>query len=142
MNTPSDISDSDKKRIDILLKEYDTLRQEILARMQFRSQAVGMLAAITAAIAAFKIDDFVMRLQLLATGALFVVWIWYRYAVLIVRCHERVVIIEKKVNELAKADLMEWESNCTTGVAFSLDKPFKEKHSKPAVPPPREPMSP
>lgn len=100
-----------KMHVEILFKEYDTLREEILSRMNNRFTFGGLLGVIAAFVGSQTQLSIPLRLGtgLLALVTILVLW-WF-LGLLIYKAHLRIAALEKKINELAGADLLEWESN-------------------------------
>jgi len=104
-----------KLRIDVLLKEYDTLRAEILQRINARFTIVGLLGALVA----FLLSKWEwqprntlldMRWAVAALGVAVVLVIWYRFGTLIKNLGARVSSVEQRVNQLAGDELLTWET--------------------------------
>jgi len=107
----------DSKRIDILLKEYDTLRADAMSRMNSRFLMMGTFGAligfsIFSPSSPFRGGSGNLVLEqvvcLLAGLVMLVVWIWMGYLAGI--CVRRVSQIELKINEIAGEELMVFES--------------------------------
>lgn len=116
-----------KSKIEVLLKEYETLRGEILSRIRSRFAVIGYLGAVVAFVLfqtkGVSWPDPVWPLSLFgASGA--AVWptvilvaavaillaIWWQFGSLINKCALRVAQIEQKINSLAGEELLLWES--------------------------------
>jgi hypothetical protein len=121
------IPEANLQRINILLKEYDTLRSEILQR----TAAGFALPAIVTAIAGWLLSRIIehhyytstvivlLGVIALAVGPRFM-------NIQIRRCATRVQQIEERVNFLAQDHLLEWESRWgmgATGHHFTNDFP-------------------
>ncbi len=105
------------QRIDILLKEYETLRTEILDRVKARFTAMGLFGAVvgyvlvnlsqsgpTQAIPPWVFWTFG------GIGFAAVLAVWFRYGQNIWRCSIRLGDIEERINLLAEEnDLLVWE---------------------------------
>lgn len=107
----------DKEKIDILLKEYDCLRQEILSRTNNRFLMMGLVATFLGFVLFTDnpvLEDHILGLSirglLLAGGGLVLltVWLWLGYLIGTLAMH--VSFIEQRVNELAGEKLLEWET--------------------------------
>lgn len=100
----------DRLKVEVLLREYDTLRTEILARVRTRFELLGFLAIITA-FAGSRDSSTTVAVTVAAVALLIaiVVWIWFARG--IKRCAVRILEIETKVNELLDDDLLRWESS-------------------------------
>jgi hypothetical protein len=102
------ISDDDKLKITVLLKEYDTLRQEVVGRISSRFGLVGFGSAL--GIYLISQQPTVGRLVIVALWAAVMAILWWRTGLLIHRCSLRLREIERLVNALARDQLLVWES--------------------------------
>ena len=129
---------SAKAKIDILLKEYETLRNEITHRINSRFAIVGF----TGAIIAFTISqlkgvvwpELIWPLSVFGTtkevawpgsilglAAVFLMALWRRLGTLIKRCSIRISEIEAQINNLAGQELLVWETRQRkTGIFHKL----------------------
>lgn len=100
----------DKDKSTILLKEYDTLRAEVLKRLDHRFAFVSLFGAVGAY--AFFVAKDLSQYQivvLLSSGA-GLMGVWWQLGNLIARCANRVAEIEKEINVMAGEHLLRWES--------------------------------
>jgi len=100
---------TESEKVEVLLKEYGTLREEILQRSNQRFQFIAIAGAM-GAFAIFRTSP----LSLTQTAAIIaavvtVLWVWCRLGHLILRCSRRIAEIERRVNDLAGDDLLQWE---------------------------------
>jgi hypothetical protein len=111
---PADsIPPEDKIRIEILLKEYDTLRAEALARINNRFTLIAVAAAAGALFSTKEATSVTATAQIAWLVALMVVGVivWWWTGLLILRCSVRIAKIEAKIAMLAKdRSLLRWES--------------------------------
>jgi len=101
------------ERITILLKEYDTLRSEIIARTAVGSQVVGLAVVLFVAwitSLGTHYDRFLAR-SLLAGFIIAVILGCVTAYVGIGRPHRKVVELESQINELAGERLLTWEGS-------------------------------
>lgn len=103
----------EKDRIEVLMKEYDTLRAEILVRVQSRFALASILGgAATIAIATEAGGERHWLLGgLVALGAI-LLWVWLGR--LIVIAHKGLVRLEHAVNGIAGETLLRWEHDRPT----------------------------
>jgi predicted lysophospholipase L1 biosynthesis ABC-type transport system permease subunit len=103
---------SDKEKIAILLKEYDTLRAEIIARTTGSFQMIAVTALLTAALMtswSSRSPDalfWICLLGVVLTAFAFVA-VAHRN---INRLARRIMKIEDYVNRLAGSEILAWES--------------------------------
>ena len=106
------------KRIDVLMKEYDMLRQVITSRCNNRFAVVGFLAALTAFISTESDLTSAWRLTIGATAAALLLAIWWRFGQLIVEAADRVAVIERSINRMVGEELLMWESRIRHATVF------------------------
>ena len=106
-----------KEKIDILLKEYDTLRQEILHRMNNRFLMLGITGSFLAfilltdtSIINFSIFGFPARVVIFVFGLLALIFIWVWFGYLVGNIARQVSVLECRINEISGEDLLEWET--------------------------------
>ena len=100
---------TNQEKIQILMKEYETLRSEMSQRYNHRFQFITILGALIGFALLHRKDlFFTYSLSVVTLLIIFIVWYWI--GCLIVNCSERVSEIEKQVNELAGQELLQWET--------------------------------
>lgn len=104
-----------KFKIDILLKEYDTLRAEILQRINARFGIIGFLGTLFAFVLSKwewqpKNCSFDVRWPIVALGLTVLLGTWWWFGIRMQRLAARVSSIEKRVNQLAGEELLTWET--------------------------------
>jgi hypothetical protein len=112
--------------ISILLKEYDTLKSEILQRCGHRFALLGMMGAVLG-YGVFKSRELTYhQFGALAVAALFLTFVWIRFGQLIVKCSNRIAEIETMVNKRMGEDLLVWETRCK---AYPLHIAHRQKEN-------------
>ncbi|MGH8601688.1 MAG: hypothetical protein ACREXR_02570 [Gammaproteobacteria bacterium] len=106
--------------VQILLKEYDTLRAEILLRIAHRFAFLGLTGAAGGYVFfTLKYKDLaIYQIIVLIIAALAVLVAWFWQGQVIARCSERIAEIEVAVNSLAGAELLVWEHEKRGSVLF------------------------
>src|SRR6266849_10226121 len=103
---------SAKEQIDILLKEYDTLRQEIIARTSQGFQVLGfgvlLYTALVAWFGAHSVDRTFWVLLIIFVLTIAVVSLMAHRDINMAA--RRISEIELHVNNLAGATLLQWET--------------------------------
>lgn len=112
------VSTHDRAKIDILFKEYDTLRTEVMARCNSRFLVVGFLVTLTVFVASESEVGLLARCLIGAFAVLAVAALWFRLGQLIKRCAVRIAEIEQKINKLMGEQLLAWESRIAKGGLF------------------------
>ena len=95
------------EKINILLKEYDTLRTEAIARINSRFAFLGLLIAVVA-FAGSKNSTSTWVAAVVISIPLLGIWLYLGH--LLCRISDGVVRIEREVNKLAGAHLLDWEA--------------------------------
>ena len=104
-------SPEDKLAIDILLREYDTLRAEALARIRARFEVVGFIVVSAAFVGSREAVSGSWRLGVGLLALVISGVSWGSFGLALRRLARRLRTIEKKVNKLAGQTLLDWESN-------------------------------
>lgn len=137
----------DDKKIEILLKEYETLRAEILDRMKISFSHLGYVGALAAFGAPFA-KNF-QREQLLIGLLGFTIlcwisainWMWLR------NCSDQLRKIEEHINQYSGDKLLTWEGRVerlTKGVLRfpgTLDSLNADSRPAPNPEPPADPQA-
>ena len=98
---------TNQEKIQVLLKEYDTLRAEMLQRFTQRFQFI-MIIGVICGYAFFKEDSHQALIAKIALILVIIVWYWIGY--LVATYSWRIAKIEKHVNKLAGEKLLQWET--------------------------------
>jgi len=128
--TNTTLTDDNKFKINILLKEYDMLYQEIRSRSDKRFSIISLGSVAAAILANFSGISMWIVLSLWVVFALFLLW-WFGF--LINRCSEQIRRLEQQINELADADLLTWESQIAKKSLFH--KLYSDKSNPPKLNP-------
>lgn len=100
---------NDKDSIQILFKEYDTLRAEILQRIGHRFAFLGLFGAV-GGYAFFSFKRLALyQIVTLAVCATILFLVACQLGNLIARCSKRVGEIEQSINSYAGEKLLKWE---------------------------------
>jgi hypothetical protein len=100
-----------EKAIDILLKEYDTLRSEIIHRVGQRVSFLGLFGAAIGYFL-FKYESLgILQAIAIIGGIIFLALVWIQLGIVVGRCAARITSIEKQINALAGQKLLLWESS-------------------------------
>lgn len=97
-------------KINIVLKEYETLRTEILQRISNRFAFLSLFGAI-GAYGLFKAAEIsLFQAFVLFFAVIFLFAVWWQLGNVIARCSKRIAEIEKLINEISGEKLLKWES--------------------------------
>jgi len=112
------LSTEDKTRVEVLLKEYETLRNEIMGRINNRFAVIGFIVALIAFIGSQS--EIPLHVRCVIGGLAFVVIlvVYFRLGQLIKRCAVRIGDIEEKINSIMGEKLLVWESRIAKSGLF------------------------
>jgi ABC-type transport system involved in Fe-S cluster assembly fused permease/ATPase subunit len=118
--------------LEIIFKEYDTLRTEIIALTGHMYNVIGFGAAISAALLAWSTSQgFDFRFWFLVFVFASVVWLlWMMLHVAISRNAERLRQIEAEVNRRAGDKLLQWETHKSPSSAWIVTDIYRRWFSK------------
>lgn len=94
--------------VNVILKEYETLRNEILNRTRARLQLLVLVGAVMPLVVGFEATAQTIAAGVTAMIIGITVWFWLGFN--IKRCAERLREIEAEVNALVGQDLLKWET--------------------------------
>ena len=117
-NNTKILSESEKTKIEILLKEYDTLRNEAVMRSGTNWAMLGFLIGILAIIFGRSGDSRKRVVIVSVVASVFLAALWWYQGHLMARCSIRIEQIEKKVNHIVDEDVLIWESKVSEGIRF------------------------
>jgi len=121
---------SDNFKIDILMKEYESLRSEIFHRIDRRFAFLGLTGAV-AAIALFKVDKYtVARVSILFASIFVLGAVWFHLGRLIQECSSRISEIEQQVNSLVGDELLVWETRRQNNLFHRVNRTLYGDHKK------------
>lgn len=111
---------NEEDQIQILLKEYETLRTEIIRRIGHRFTFLGLSLALIGygLFTSQHLTSHQVFLVVAIALVLFIVWYWI--GGLIYECGLRVAEIESEINKLAGHCLLRWEQQKTTSGIMHL----------------------
>jgi len=98
--------------IEILFKEYDTLRAEILAAINNMYQVIGFGVALATALLSWSASKGLhVGFWIMLVVLPLIIWLfWLALHVQISRATERIREIESHVNAIAGEELLRWET--------------------------------
>jgi hypothetical protein len=101
---------TETEKIQILLKEYETLRAEVVQRFNHRFHFLTIIGGLGAFIF-FKADKIsYLQISAVVLAAISVIVVWFWIGDVIARCSRRISELERKINEIAGEDLLMWET--------------------------------
>ena len=131
MNATPSASTADQAKVQILLKEYDTLRAEIASRINQRFAIVGFVLAMVSFVGTKSDLAIPHRWVLGILGLAMSVVLWWRLGHLMKRCSTRICAIERRVNQLMGDELLVWESQVSIRGLFH--KLYRSSASAPVI---------
>lgn len=119
----------DSQKVAILLKEYDTLRAEAIARMNARFAFVGIATGIIAL--AVSRDGTASSWLLLGLAAVLMA-VWFYIGQLLYRLGLGIQRVEREINKLAETELLVlvWESKNSSRFFARVHGPFARNSSE------------
>ena len=118
MSETTDANENDRSLdVNVLLREYDTLRAEILARVKSRFDMLIFTAPAATFIASQGQLSRNWRFAVVVGAAAFLLSLWFYFGSAINQCSVRIAEVEGMINELVGSPLLQWESrqrNATT----------------------------
>lgn len=109
---------SPKEKIDVLMHEYNRLREEILQRERNRFASMAYLGAIAVFLLTREQVPLSWKPWLGAGAVLTLVAVWLIDWWLIGACATRITEIEQQVNRLAEDTLLVWDSRHVVGRTY------------------------
>jgi len=101
---------SDKLKIDILVKEYEILRTEMLQRINQRFTCIGLTGAVVA-YGFFRLERYTITSVLILIVAISILGaIWFHFGRRIHQLSLRITEIEQRINCLVGDELLVWET--------------------------------
>jgi len=101
---------TDSEKIQILLKEYETLRAEMIQRFNHRFGFLTIIGGLGTFLL-FKASELsIIQTLALVITVIFVILVWLWIGALIAACSRQVAELEKQINELAGEELLRWET--------------------------------
>src|ERR1700722_3367680 len=100
---------TDPEKIDILLKEYDSLRSELVGRVTYWYQLGALAVLVLGWVALCPLDKrtAIILALLVSLGTFFAALLARDVRIL----GKRIRQLEKEINTLAGADLLKWETH-------------------------------
>ena len=96
-------------KVDVLLREYDTLREEVIARTNNRFAISGLLGAIMVFVGGKSELDIVWRWTVVLVALVVLTIFWWSIGDVMHQIGAHLIGIEGRVNALLGEQLLEWE---------------------------------
>jgi len=118
--------------LEILFKEYDTLRTEIISLTGHAYNVMGFAAALSAAMLTWAASHrFDRRFWILLIVFAALIWLlWMLLHVATSRIAERLREIEGEVNSMAGANLLQWETHKSPSRHWLITRVYRWWNSK------------
>jgi len=113
-------------RITILLKEYDTLRAEMTARINSRFAFLGLTMGIAALV--WSRDRAPSTMVMLGLAAILLA-VWFYLGQLLYRLRVAIAHVENEINKLAGTQLLTWESHASSRLLSHVHGLFAKKRN-------------
>jgi hypothetical protein len=108
-----------KPSIEVILHEYDGLRNEIVSRMDARFQLIGFLGIAATILGATELSSSSRWVLIIIALAVFA-GIWFIFGLYVARCAQRLRDIETWVNGELGEKVLTWESSLPHGGFYSF----------------------
>jgi len=92
------------------MKEYETLRQEIIQRINHRFQFVAILGGVGGFVLFRTTHMSYWQASIVAIASIIAVNVWFLSGNSIAACSRRISEIENEVNTFAGQKLLQWET--------------------------------
>jgi hypothetical protein len=99
----------DHLAIEVLLKEYETLRAEILQRIQARFQLIALAGALCGFLTAEADLPNASKWAALVAGLMWLGCVWFWFDRILCELARHMYKIEEAMNQRIRAELMTWE---------------------------------
>jgi len=119
METKADI------KVQILLKEYDTLRNESIQKMGQRFALLTLAAGVVTLLSTQDLKHNTSMLCWLSCSALLLVWVFSAFH--LNRLTKQLAKIESSVNSLVGEKLLSWSADCARNVLMHKILRFMQK---------------
>jgi hypothetical protein len=113
-------NDMQRQAIEVLLHEYDTLRDEVLSRVSARFQLLGYLGIAATLLGVSSISDGWHWVPVVVITLAIIVALWLYLGLAIKRCAIRLREIEDDVNEVLDKKVLRWENGLRGGGLYGL----------------------
>ena len=127
MTQTKPMSPDAQAKIQVLLAEYGTLRQEIVSRTGTRFGLLGLFLALATFITIPHDGNEYLQYSVGGTALIILLTVWGRLGWLMNRCGIRIVEIEKHVNMLIGEELLVWENRRARTLLFHKFFPLSSK---------------
>jgi len=113
-------NDVQSQEIEVLLHEYDSLRDEVLSRISARFQLLGYLSIAATLLGVSSISNgwHWVPVVVITVAVLIALWLYLGFAVR--RCAVRLREIEEEVNDILHRKVLRWESGLRRGGLYGL----------------------
>jgi hypothetical protein len=112
------LPDDPRVKIQVLLAEYATLRQEIVSRTGTRFALLGLLLGLSTFVVVPREGVAIFQYTVGVLVLFILLLVWWRLAWLIKQCTRRVAEIERKINGIVGEELLVWESRIASNFLF------------------------
>jgi hypothetical protein len=112
--------DIQNRVVEVVLHEYDSLREEVLSRMNSRFQLLGLVSIAGTLLGVSGLSNHWHWVLVIVIAALILLGLWLYFGFVIKRCAERLRQIEEEVNGILDRQALKWERGLPKGGFYNL----------------------
>ena len=106
--------------VEVVLHEYDSLREEVLSRMNSRFQLLGLVSIAATLLGVSGLSSHWHWVLVIVIAALILLGLWLYFGFAIKRCAVRLRQIEEEVNGILDRQVLKWERRLPKGGFYNL----------------------
>jgi sulfite exporter TauE/SafE len=113
-------NDIQNRVVEIVLHEYDALREEVLSHMNSRFQLLGLVGIAATLLGVSGVSKHWHWVFVLAIATLILLGLWLYFGFAIKRCAVRLRQIEEEINSTLDRQVLKWERELPRAGFYSL----------------------
>jgi hypothetical protein len=113
-------NDIQVRAVEVVLHEYDSLREEVLSRMNSRFQLLGLVGIAATLLGVSGVSKHWHWVFVVVIAILILLGLWLYFGLAIKRCAARLRQIEEEVNNAFGRQVLAWETALPSGGLYRL----------------------